>query len=102
MDETQTGEVPAPTAPAPAEAAAAAPRPRKPRKPRPKALINENGCTGGLHRQDSQPRSPRTESDLPGGLGSVRSEEHTSELQSPCNLVCRLLLEKKKQIHTTT
>src|SRR2546426_1814041 len=29
------------------------------------------------------------------GLG-VRSEEHTSELQSPCNLVCRLLLEKKK------
>src|SRR5256885_10772875 len=27
-----------------------------------------------------------------------RSEEHTSELQSPCNLVCRLLLEKKKSI----
>src|SRR5205807_9976037 len=27
-----------------------------------------------------------------------RSEEHTSELQSPCNLVCRLLLEKKKEI----
>src|SRR3989454_2369563 len=27
----------------------------------------------------------------------ARSEEHTSELQSPCNLVCRLLLEKKKQ-----
>src|SRR5256885_12825508 len=31
--------------------------------------------------------------------GGSRSEEHTSELQSPCNLVCRLLLEKKK--HTT-
>src|SRR5256885_17051483 len=30
------------------------------------------------------------------GLGA-RSEEHTSELQSPCNLVCRLLLEKKKR-----
>src|SRR5256885_12150716 len=29
---------------------------------------------------------------------SLRSEEHTSELQSPCNLVCRLLLEKKKKI----
>src|SRR5256885_10093264 len=29
-------------------------------------------------------------------LYSARSEEHTSELQSPCNLVCRLLLEKKK------
>src|SRR5256885_5376943 len=28
----------------------------------------------------------------------VRSEEHTSELQSPCNLVCRLLLEKKKNV----
>src|SRR2546426_8810109 len=42
-----------------------------------------------------------------GGLGQValfqpelvRSEEHTSELQSPCNLVCRLLLEKKKESH---
>src|SRR5256885_3538674 len=30
-------------------------------------------------------------------LRMLRSEEHTSELQSPCNLVCRLLLEKKKQ-----
>src|SRR5256885_12914703 len=32
--------------------------------------------------------------DVPDAL---RSEEHTSELQSPCNLVCRLLLEKKKK-----
>src|SRR2546426_7426869 len=31
---------------------------------------------------------------------TVRSEEHTSELQSPCNLVCRLLLEKKKKYKT--
>src|SRR3989454_7491588 len=30
-------------------------------------------------------------------LAAERSEEHTSELQSPCNLVCRLLLEKKKK-----
>src|SRR2546426_3205104 len=29
----------------------------------------------------------------------LRSEEHTSELQSPCNLVCRLLLEKKKKTY---
>src|SRR2546426_8724231 len=29
---------------------------------------------------------------------ALRSEEHTSELQSPCNLVCRLLLEKKKRL----
>src|SRR2546426_7440778 len=35
---------------------------------------------------------------------AARSEEHTSELQSPCNLVCRLLLEKKKKkaIQTST
>src|SRR5256885_3171130 len=38
-------------------------------------------------RQDA--RGPRV-------LAFDRSEEHTSELQSPCNLVCRLLLEKKK------
>src|SRR2546426_11278244 len=31
------------------------------------------------------------------GVLAQRSEEHTSELQSPCNLVCRLLLEKKKK-----
>src|SRR5256885_7371677 len=31
-------------------------------------------------------------------LPCVRSKEHTSELQSPCNLVCRLLLEKKKSV----
>src|SRR5256885_8218177 len=30
-------------------------------------------------------------------IQDMRSEEHTSELQSPCNLVCRLLLEKKKK-----
>src|SRR5256885_2606319 len=37
---------------------------------------------------------------LPYGwlIGNIRSEEHTSELQSPCNLVCRLLLEKKKKM----
>src|SRR5256885_11211136 len=38
----------------------------------------------------NEPRS----NDLPV-FSSARSEEHTSELQSPCNLVCRLLLEKK-------
>src|SRR5688500_19661058 len=41
-------------------------------------------------------------SGLPSGVTvasivASRSEEHTSELQSPCNLVCRLLLEKKKK-----
>src|SRR5256885_13526437 len=41
-------------------------------------------------------RSSRTSSRTPTLTGR-RSEEHTSELQSPCNLVCRLLLEKKKK-----
>src|SRR5256885_7278857 len=35
---------------------------------------------------------------IQGSTLAVRSEEHTSELQSPCNLVCRLLLEKKTLI----
>src|SRR2546426_7909671 len=47
-----------------------------------------NGRDGGLEDSESQ----RLARDV------VRSEEHTSELQSPCNLVCRLLLEKKKKI----
>src|SRR5256885_7101437 len=38
---------------------------------------------------------------IPANTSGHRSEEHTSELQSPCNLVCRLLLEKKKKnIHS--
>src|SRR6201993_5440107 len=45
------------------------------------------------HRCGSPDKSPET-SHRPGS----RSEEHTSELQSPCNLVCRLLLEKKKKM----
>src|SRR5256885_12951823 len=40
---------------------------------------------------------PRQSQRRPGGGALPRSEEHTSELQSPCNLVCRLLLEKKKK-----
>src|SRR2546426_5790711 len=39
----------------------------------------------------SDPRPPMTT------VSNARSEEHTSELQSPCNLVCRLLLEKKNR-----
>src|SRR5256885_4478605 len=37
---------------------------------------------------------------MPIAQRAERSEEHTSELQSPCNLVCRLLLEKKKEVGT--
>src|SRR2546426_6173517 len=45
-----------------------------------------------------------TQTDLGGATQAAvtRSEEHTSELQSPCNLVCRLLLEKKKTKTQTT
>src|SRR5256885_12033578 len=38
----------------------------------------------------------------PDRAAARRSEEHTSELQSPCNLVCRLLLEKKKKPSNST
>src|SRR5256885_11022044 len=58
---------------------------------------------GDVGRPDPRRRSPRLErreavqERRPGQGGAhSRSEEHTSELQSPCNLVCRLLLEKKK------
>src|SRR5258708_40208120 len=45
------------------------------------------------------PRCPRPQRklDARGGRRIIRSEEHTSELQSPDHLVCRLLLEKKKK-----
>src|SRR5205807_3138890 len=51
----------------------------------------------GMLAPKRQELSPEEFDELPqGGSGPVeRSEEHTSELQSPCNLVCRLLLEKK-------
>src|SRR2546426_4732521 len=48
----------------------------------------------GLHRPEHD-REAVVE-DAPRHRHAPRSEEHTSELQSPCNLVCRLLLEKKK------
>src|SRR5256885_12363143 len=47
------------------------------------------------HAEEVSPDDPERQG--PGLL--ARSEEHTSELQSPCNLVCRLLLEKKKKQH---
>src|SRR5215467_16066717 len=44
-------------------------------------------------------RPPRPAQPQVASMSGGRSEEHTSELQSPCNLVCRLLLEKKKKNH---
>src|SRR5256885_12094571 len=62
------------------------------------------GCDGeGERDQLPGPDAPLPEEqqgDAPAGraagVGVPRSEEHTSELQSPCNLVCRLLLEKTR------
>src|SRR5256885_13051981 len=53
-----------------------------------------------LRRGRGPARLRRPRRDLPPRAAErERSEEHTSELQSPCNLVCRLLLEKKKSRH---
>src|SRR5256885_4477982 len=52
------------------------------------------GCSGGHVQGPVAPRAETLARETECGGG--RSEEHTSELQSPCNLVCRLLLEKKK------
>src|SRR5437016_6952230 len=55
---------------------------------------------GPRHQVRRKPRPHVLERELPGERREPRSEEHTSELQSLTNLVCRLLLEKKKN-HTT-
>src|SRR5256885_11072406 len=54
------------------------------------------GEIGGFRIYDRFSKRGMTHATLSAG-SLTRSEEHTSELQSPCNLVCRLLLEKKKK-----
>src|SRR2546426_9074284 len=73
------------------------------------SLDEPSGVLSGRERISYVNRSPVTLHDFyvhqylnafrPGSRWAAadRSEEHTSELQSPCNLVCRLLLEKKKK-----
>src|SRR5256885_7192091 len=58
-----------------------------------RSLILRGGARAA--RRPHEPRIPARQQVL--RLACVRSEEHTSELQSPCNLVCRLLLEKKNK-----
>src|SRR2546426_5785691 len=58
------------------------------------------GRLGGDREQDHQ-RQAGEVADPCDECEQGRSEEHTSELQSPCNLVCRLLLEKKKKTKNT-
>src|SRR2546426_4979952 len=60
-------------------------------------LLDVIGDQGGVeHREDHEQQEQAVEEHQPA-VDFPRSEEHTSELQSPCNLVCRLLLEKKKK-----
>src|SRR2546426_9360639 len=60
-----------------------------------RSLAAALALAGGEYRLSGAPRMhERPIGDL---VDALRSEEHTSELQSPCNLVCRLLLEKKKR-----
>src|SRR5256885_3730091 len=63
----------------------------------PYTTLFRSSLRGG--RSSGAPRRGRTRCGAVrcGGCTNTRSEEHTSELQSPCNLVCRLLLEKKKK-----
>src|SRR5256885_2593941 len=60
---------------------------------RPERLAHRRIMRAEMHRR------PQRQPHVAVALEQARSEEHTSELQSPCNLVCRLLLEKKKK-HT--
>src|SRR5256885_7151560 len=79
-------------------------------------LLGVGSAAPGFHATDLRTGRPTTLADYRGkvvllnvwatwcqpcrvempSMERLRSEEHTSELQSPCNLVCRLLLEKKK------
>src|ERR1039457_1938966 len=90
--------------------------------PRPGIIVGRKGAYRGIHYSESaffvidtafylKPKTPFdlrwayyqlrnfdiNRLDSGSAIPSTRSEEHTSELQSPCNLVCRLLLEKKKK-----
>src|SRR2546426_4162850 len=60
---------------------------------RPDVLVAGRG-----HLEGRREVGPQLEAVHPALGIALRSEEHTSELQSPCNLVCRLLLEKKTPI----
>src|SRR5256885_10127667 len=62
-------------------------------------LFRSRSACAGLGSQFSEKKRHLA---CAGRPREARSEEHTSELQSPCNLVCRLLLEKKKKSIDTT
>src|SRR3712207_7694345 len=60
----------------------------------------QHGQRDGRYRDDQGGAAHRDLRQRPGGGPGLRSEEHTSELQSRQYLVCRLLLEKKKKSYT--
>src|SRR2546426_6286577 len=60
------------------------------------------GAAGEVDRRPGPGVGPDPGGDTGAPGRRARSEEHTSELQSPCNLVCRLLLEKKKKNNLST
>src|SRR2546426_6144831 len=61
----------------------------------PYTTLFRSASASGLYRPGGAPRDRSPGPEYPASGTDPRSEEHTSELQSPCNLVCRLLLEKK-------
>src|SRR5256885_13221719 len=61
----------------------------------PGAAVTSIRIEGVLHEFSTVAGVKEDVTDIILNLKELRSEEHTSELQSPCNLVCRLLLEKK-------
>src|SRR5256885_12930762 len=77
---------------------------RSQRRGRSAALLRLAGVSAVLCRRTARAaaaarRFPQSQGPW---LHAPRSEEHTSELQSPCNLVCRLLLEKKNMVDCRT
>src|SRR5256885_12005748 len=62
---------------------------------RARSALTDRGIELDLSASARGTRAGRTVSRPRSACRGLRSEEHTSELQSPCNLVCRLLLEKK-------
>src|SRR5256885_292466 len=61
------------------------------------AVVDPDFPAAGRHLETERLERSLERSIPDGHVDDQRSEEHTSELQSPCNLVCRLLLEKKKK-----
>src|SRR5256885_5912502 len=64
----------------------------------PRGVNPTTRASAGIFRKDFTFSSLKAKIQEVPNPSLVRSEEHTSELQSPCNLVCRLLLEKKNPI----